>query len=143
MTQRSLRIDSYRLMLFNKNDSQPASLPLAIMMSGLIDAKPWNLYASFMNDPVVEAISEQEHPDWGKVAFIWLPAANHAPLADMLRNEKPVYVRWDTGNSRIHFQTLQEPVGEGEIVIPKGATAPASLRAAGGKRKSKSKSKKR
>lgn len=49
------------------------------------------------------------------------PAEQYAPVIDLLRNEKPVYIAWEprsddteANDGDAYFLTEQEPVGEGE-----------------------------
>lgn len=47
--------------------------------------------------------------------FIHYPAEDFPRILDLLRNEKPVYLRYTTGWNLGEIRTSMEPVGEGEI----------------------------
>ncbi|MBL8384074.1 MAG: hypothetical protein JNM90_13405 [Burkholderiales bacterium] len=141
MSQRVMHIQSYAIQLSNRHNGQPPVHPMYVLMKGRVDGAAWMAEALFMDDPVVDAINEMEaHPEGPRV-FVWLPASHFTPLVDLLRNEKPVYIRWDTESRHVTISTLDEPVGEGELHLPKPAPGDTDVRSA--KRAGKARRKKR
>ena len=45
-----------------------------------------------------------------------MPASRLHDVVDMLRNESPVYLRWQESTKNAYLSTGQEPTGEGEGV---------------------------
>lgn len=57
----------------------------------------------------------------GGVIYYHAPGSQYAPVIDMLRNEKPVYIAWtphadstEPNDGDAYLFTGQEPIGEGE-----------------------------
>lgn len=57
----------------------------------------------------------------GGIVWYHAPGSQYAPVMDMLRNEKPVYINWfphtdstEPNDGNAYFSTGQEPIGEGE-----------------------------
>ena len=69
--------------------------------------------AYFHRDPATMPNSDQQTP----AGYVWChyPWDNFPQILDLLRNEKPVYVRYVAGGWQIaSITTNSEPVGEGE-----------------------------